>query len=262
MKKILFFAGVSILLTSFVYNSDHSKKGTFKGEEVKVYDGKAWTWTKINKKGAPEKIGITFSDAVLNSVPVGGAPTDHANGHNQNNTWVIRFNPVAGTVLPFKFVLLNWNPNGHEPATIYDKPHFDIHFYASTPEEVLAIGPYEVDSVKFNNVPPPHYLPGSYVNTGHNLQQMGAHWVDGAAPELHGKPFTETFIMGSFDGRVTFYEPMITLDFLKNEKKYERTIPVPSKFQESGWYPTIMRVVKQKGETEVVLDGFVYRQKS
>ena len=262
MKKILFIAGTVVLVTAFGYNKDHSKKGIFKGEEVSVHGGRAWTWTKIGKKGAPEKIGVTLTDAALNSVPIGNGTTGHGHGHSAENNWVIKFNKVAGTVLPFNFVLMNWNPNGHDPVTIYDKPHFDVHFYTSTPEEVLAIPPYDADSLKFKNVPRPEYLPAAYVNTGHNLQQMGAHWVDVTSPELHGKPFTETFIFGTFDGEITFYEPMITLDFLKNQKNYERKIPVPTKFQETGWYPTIMRVVKHDGETEIVLDGFVYRQKS
>jgi len=29
----------------------------------------------------------------------------------------------------FKFVELDWNPGGHEPAGVYDTPHFDFHFY-------------------------------------------------------------------------------------------------------------------------------------
>jgi len=91
---------------------------------------------------------------------------------------------------------------------------------------------------------------------------MGSHWVDATSSELNGKPFTETFIYGSFNGEVTFYEPMITLEFLKNQKKYERAIPVPAKFQETGWYPTSMKVVKHDGQTDVILDKFVYRQKS
>lgn len=262
MKKILFIAGIAALLTAFSYNKDNIKKGVFRGEEVAVHGGKAWTWTKIKKNGAPEKIGITLSDAALNSLPMGNGATDHGHGHSAENYWVVKFNPVAGAVIPFNFVLMNWNPNGHEPVNIYDKPHFDFHFYSSKPDEVLAIGPYDMDSVKFKNVPSADYLPASYVNTGHNLQQMGAHWVDVTSPELHGKAFTETFIFGSYDGKVTFYEPMITLDFLKNQKKYSRWIPIPSKFQETGWYPTIMRVAKHDGETDIVLEGFVYRQKS
>ena len=32
----------------------------------------------------------------------------------------------------YTHVLIDWNPKGHEPAHIYDLPHFDIHFYTST----------------------------------------------------------------------------------------------------------------------------------
>jgi hypothetical protein len=86
--------------------------------------------------------------------------------------------------------------------------------------------------------------------------------VDVKSPELHGTPFTETFIYGSFDGQVTFYEPMITLEFLKKETRYERGIPTATKYKEAGWYPTAMKIVKHDGLTDVILDKFIYRQKS
>lgn len=264
MKKLFIIAVSGFLFFSFGYNSDSSKKGYLKGEEVKIHEGKGWTWAKVNRKGEPEQIGFTMTDAALNSVPLptgnhtGGGHAAHA-GHEY---WIAKFSPIAHTVIPFNFVLLNWNPNGHPPVNIYDKPHFDFHFYSQTPDEVMAIGPYEVDSLKFNNVPSPEYLPAKYVNTGHSLPQMGAHWVDVTSSELNGKPFTETFIYGSFNGKVTFYEPMITLDFLKQQNSYERPIPTPEKFQEEGWYPTVMKLVKHDNQTDVVLDKFVYRQKS
>lgn len=66
----------------------------------------------------------------------------------------------------------------------------------------------------------------------------------------------------SFDGKVTFYEPMITCEFLKSQKKYERQIPVPSKLQEEGWYPTAIIIVKHDGQTDVILDKFDHRHKS
>jgi len=263
MKKILILAVSAIVLVSFSYNGDSSKKGLLKGEEVTVHNGKGWTWAMINKKGNPEKVGFTLTDEALNSLPMGSGSAGGHNAHGPaHEYWVAKFNPIAGAIIPFKFVLLNWNPNGHPPEQIYDKPHFDFHFYSQTPEEVMAIGPYEVDSLKFNNVPGADYFPAKYVNTGHSIPQMGSHWVDVTSSELNGKPFTETFIYGSFDGKVTFYEPMITLEFLKNQKNYERAIPVPTKFQETGWYPTVMKIVKHDGETDVVLDKFVYRQKS
>jgi hypothetical protein len=91
---------------------------------------------------------------------------------------------------------------------------------------------------------------------------MGKHWIDVTSPELHGVPFTQTFLYGSHDGQVVFYEPMITLDFLKQTTSFQRTIPQPSKFKVSGYYPTRMTINKEAGTTNISLEGFVYRQAS
>ena len=91
---------------------------------------------------------------------------------------------------------------------------------------------------------------------------MGAHWIDVTSSEFNGKPFTQTFIYGSYNGKVTFYEPMITLDFIKNNNNFERAIPQPAKVQKSGYYPTKLKIVKHDGVTEIVLDGMVYRAQS
>ncbi|MCW3108253.1 MAG: hypothetical protein JWQ09_2759, partial [Segetibacter sp.] len=76
----------------------------------------------------------------------------------------------------------------------------------------------------------------------------------------NGQPFSQTFIYGTYDGKVTFYEPMITLAFLKSTTSFERAIPQPAKFKKAGYYPTKMRVTKHDGVTDIVLDGFVQRQ--
>ena len=137
MKKILLFGAFTALLVSFSHSGGGSgKKGLHKGEEVKVHAGKAWTWAKISKKGTPENIGITLTDEALNSVPMGSGNMGHGHGGGQHDYWIVKFSPVTGTIIPFNFVLMNWNPNGHPPEKIYDKPHFDFHFYSSTPEEV------------------------------------------------------------------------------------------------------------------------------
>jgi len=148
------------------------------------------------------------------------------------------------------------------PESIYGIPHFDFHFYLTSPEEVAAIPAYEVDSLKFKNWPAPDYFPTNYFNAGGGVPQMGVHWIDITSPEFNGQPFTQTFIYGSYDGKVTFYEPMITLDFLKNNSNFTRDIPQPAKVQQSGYYPTKLRVTKHDGVTEIILDGFRYRTQS
>lgn len=45
-----------------------------------------------------------------------------------------------------------------------------------------------------------------------SVPKMGLHWIDTNSPELspRNQPFTATFIIGSWDGKVIFDEPMVT----------------------------------------------------
>ena len=65
---------------------------------------------------------------------------------------------------------------------------------------------------------------------------MGVHWIDSNAPELNGGEFTETWIHGTYDGKVIFYEPMLTYSFLKSITDWSRSIPRSAKVQVSGYY--------------------------
>ena len=113
------------------------------------------------------------------------------------------------------------------------------------------------------NLPDAAYFPATYIGPGAGVPMMGHHFIDATSPELTGQaPFTQTFIYGSYDSKVVFYEPMITLDFLKTNSNFERAIPQPSKFKTAGYYPTKMKVIKRNGTTEVVLDGLTYRTAS
>jgi hypothetical protein len=260
MKKILIFAFAAVAFTSCEKDDMGGKNGVYKGPSVNVHDGKGWTWIQINKSGNPEKLAVTLTDAALNSVPAAGEGGGHNHGGHENY-WVMKLHPKA-SVTPFNHVGTNWNATGHDPAPIYGKPHFDFHFYMMTPQEVDAIPPYDVDSSKFKLWPAPAYFPPAHFNGGGGVPKMGAHWVDLTSGEFNGQQFTQSFLYGGYNGKVTFYEPMITLEFLKNTSNFQRAIPQPAKFQKTGWYPTKMRVVKHDGVTDIILDEFVYRQQS
>jgi hypothetical protein len=259
MKKVLF--SILILSTAFVSckrDNNNPRNNTYKGPQLQVHGGKAWTWIKLNDQGNPEKLGVSITDEALSSVPIGGT-----GGHNMHdNMWSLEFNSKVASATPFNHLGMGWNPVGHEPEPIYGRPHFDFHFFIMTPQEVEAIPTYETIPAKFDNWPNAAYFPAGYFNPGGGVPMMGAHWIDPTSGEFNGQSFGQTFIYGSFDGKVTFYEPMITLEFLKNNSNYERTIPQPAKVQKTGYYPTKMRVVKHDGLTEVILDEFVYRVQS
>ncbi len=250
MKRIL-AAVVAIASLAASCKKDQAK-GVFKGPEVQVNNGKAWTWVQLKSDGTPERLAVTINDAAMNSVPVG----DNGGGHSMEESYVLTLHPKASATL-FKHIWLNWNRAGHEPPGIYDLPHFDLHYYMITNAEREAM-----DNAKLALNPPAEYFPTNYIAPGLAVPLMGNHWIDTTSPELKGQTFTQTMILGSYDNKVVFYEPMITKAFLQNATTFERAIPQPAKFQKSGYYPTKLRVVKHDGVTEIILDGFVRRQAS
>jgi hypothetical protein len=153
--------------------------------------------------------------------------------------------------------MVNWNSSGHEPDNVYTVPHFDFHFYTSNQADVMNY----MDDAKLNAEPPAGYIPANHIS-GPGVPMMGKHFIDANTPELHGQPFTQTFLYGSYDSKVVFMEPMITLAFLKNTTTFERSIPQPTKFQQAGFYPTKMKVSRHDGVTEITLEDFVSRQAS
>jgi hypothetical protein len=255
MKKMLIMAIAAGLLLTSCSKDDEKKGGIYKGPVQKFQHGKAWTWVQVDKDDKPVRVGIAIDDEAMNSLDPGG---DQNGGHNHVNALALEFHPKAG-VTPFKHALLDWNPHGHEPAGVYTHPHFDFHFYMTSSAERLAIPPYQVDSTGFLNFPAQGYMPAIYFPGPGGVPQMGTHWIDVTSPELNGGMFTQTFLYGSYNGNVTFYEPMITKAFLDANPSFQRNFPVPAKFKQAGYYPTSMRIEKINGVTNIILEGFVYR---
>jgi hypothetical protein len=254
MKNLLILATAIVLLSS-CEKEKSDKAGIFSGPETSFHHGKAWTWVHLNGKGEPQRLGVTLNEALLSDLPTGEGGGDHS--HDDN---VILPLPSQAGVTPFKHVWLNWNPAGHPPANIYTKPHFDIHYYMVSVQEREQY----LDPAKLNASPAEGYLPANHIGAD-PVPAMGKHWVDITSPELNPanpQPFTQTFIYGSYDGKVVFYEPMITLDFLLNTHHFERSIPQPAKFEKTGYYPTKMRVIKAGQSSQIILEDFVYRTAS
>lgn len=257
MKTILSVAALSLLAFGSCKKEEKKDEKIFKGAVQTFQMGKAWTWYEVDAANNPVQLAIAMDDAAMNSLDT-LAP--NAPGHHHENSLSLKLHPKAGENTPFSHVLLDWNPKGHEPAPIYDKPHFDCHFYIQSEADRVAIPPYDQAKAKFDNAPGQGYMPATYINPGGGVPQMGAHWIDVTTPELNGQPFTQTFLMGSYDGKVTFWEPMITEAFVKANPTFERSIPQPMKYEKAGWYPTKMRINKENGVTNILLEGFVKRQ--
>jgi len=179
----------------------------------------------------------------------------------------------------YRFVMFDWNPMGHEPPGVYTFPHFDFHFYLVAEAEVQAISPADPGfAMKANNVPTGAYVPPFYTvlsapgdpPASVAVPMMGVHWVDVRSPELQGafgnpagyQQFTRTFIYGSWDGRLTFLEPMITVAYLQSHPNVSVPIPQPALYPAPGWYPDSYHIEYDPGAREyrVALTGLGWRE--
>jgi hypothetical protein len=91
---------------------------------------------------------------------------------------------------------------------------------------------------------------------------MGNHLLDSQSPELKDSlPFASPFIYGVYDGEVLFWEPMITLDLLRNTQDSCLEIRQPEAFQQAGYYPTQYCVRQDRGGWRTVsLERFRYSE--
>jgi hypothetical protein len=239
---------------------------------------------ETEREGAPAELGVAFSEGALDGLPATGA--GHHGGAGPVHQYLLDF-PSTNTA-PFRFVEVNWNPTGHEPAGVYEGvPHFDFHFYTVGVADRDAIVPSDPGyAAKANAVPTGDYVPPFTVQLGPPgatpadvaVPKMGVHWVDTRSAELQGmlgkpdayRPFTRTFIVGSWDGRFHFWEPMITRAHMLAKKTAtdptvrDEVIPiaVPARYHVPGHYPTAYRITwdGEAREYRVALTGLTRRE--
>ncbi|PRY06082.1 hypothetical protein CLV24_12864 [Pontibacter ummariensis] len=224
------------------------KTQTFYGPATPLGQGVARTWVEVNKNGEPVAIGVNMSSKAAASLP------DEMTIYNLQL-------PKQVEATPFQTVMLDWNPAGHGP-NMYEKPHFDVHFYMISNEERAAIpGGEQTLSEDFQA----NYIPKDHLFGGMSIPGMGVHWINSHSPEImHEEEFTKTFIFGEYQNKVIFYEPMLTLEYLQGLAPNiveEAIVPQPAKVQQSGYYPKSYTVSYDPtpGEYTIALTNLYYR---
>lgn len=245
MKKLLTFLVASVLMFGC---KDDETTPLYKGPEQVLGSGKAYSWIKLDASGKPTSIGFTMTKGSLDNLP-------------HSVALVLSLPAEALNKTPFDHIMLDYLHTGHEPPGVYDKAHFDMHFYLQPLAERKAIPVYPLAPAKFDNLPPAGHMPANYIRLPAGVPEMGVHWADPTSPELSGKgSFTETLIYGSYDGKMTFMEPMVTYDFLKSKPNLTKAMPLPTKFAKAGYYP-MKYSIKQDGDDIVVsLDELMMMQ--
>ena len=226
-----------------------SKTNFFKGPEVTMGNGKARSVIELDKTGKPVALTIEMTNAALMGLP------------EEETEFLLPLHSKAKEATPFDHITVNWNPHGHEPEHVYDRPHFDFHFYKMSIQDRLAIPLFnDITAALFDNFPPAGYIPPTYIPIPGGVPQMGKHWVDVTAPELNGQPFTKTFIYGSYNGQVTFFEPMATLALIQSKAVSQNAIPAPQFYAPTNtYYPTVYRIDADESNHYVSLTEFMWR---
>ncbi|MBT8400807.1 MAG: hypothetical protein KJO98_10040 [Rhodothermia bacterium] len=254
------------------------------GAKVGFGDGSVSSYTVLDADGNPSIIGAIFDAEGLQSPP--DRPSDEllCNDRNEDGTidrpaeclmthaFVI---PLPDKIarrddVPFKWILLNWNAMGHIPPGVYDSPHFDVHFMIEPIESIFSILPgncgpefVQCDQFEVARKPlPANYIPADFKDVEAVVPAMGNHLVDVTGSEFTGVPFTRSWIYGSYDGRVTFYEEMLTMAYLTSKPNVCNPIKRPQAVGLSGYYPTqsCIQYDEATDSYTVSMEDFQYRE--
>jgi hypothetical protein len=288
MKTSVFFypALVALLATTLggLPVNVLAKTKTYYGDP-EIMGPTARMYVSLDGNGAPITVGVIFPKTLLEGLPAKRNNTSRCFDKNGNGKidehdecegdYEIRLSlPAAFANQPdlvIKWVGLDWNPEGHDPAGVYDLPHFDFHFYIVERNAIEGIrsGPcayfMNCDDYKRALLPvPAKYVAPDHINVNAAVAQMGNHLVDFKSPELSTPPrkFTHTWIFGAYDGRITFYEPMITREFLPSRPSGCMPVKQPRAWEKTGYHPTkyCIRYWPDPGEYTVSLEGLVYHK--
>jgi hypothetical protein len=242
-------AGAAILFTACDKDDDNNTlPGNFKyGKAVKIGNGNAMTFFEPDDHNHPVSIGIVMDETVLDNLPT---------AHETLFTLPVPDEMVATT--PYQHVSLDWNPHGHGPAPIYDKPHFDMHFYMISEADKKLI---DVNNPAMEKIPGGDFMPANYSGEPGGVSGMGKHWVDVTSPELNGAPFKTTFVYGTYDSKVIFHEPMIERTYLLTKPDTLMNIGQPAKVAKASHYPTQYRIRYDAGAKKyfISLLGFQHK---
>jgi hypothetical protein len=256
------------------------------GAQADLGRGTVSSYAELTPGGEPAALGVLFSPGALEGLPEHGSDYHHCHDRDRDGT-VDRATeclhsfehviPLPDAVarradVPFKWVLLNWNPAGHIPPGVYDVPHFDVHFFMEPIARVFALqagpcGPelMRCDQFAIAKQPvPSNYIHPDFRDVDGVVPAMGNHLVDTTGPEFHQQPFARSWIYGAYGGRITFYEEMVALRTLLARPRSCAPIKQAKAVAASGYYPTVscLRHDPATGETTVSMERFAFRAAS
>ncbi len=188
-------------------------------------DGRAVTaWARLDADDAPVEAGVTFDFAIASDPPdtLGDGPA--------GAIAVVEFPEAVQSRSVLNHFEMHWEEHGHTPQP-FEVPHFDLHFYGIPSSQVMGIGPADTAA------PAPSRVPVGYFYGGPDafVPQMGGHALNPADLQ---KPFDAVLIVGYYEGKMIFLEPMVTRAYLQDKRDFSFDIPMPAEVGAQTLYPT------------------------
>jgi hypothetical protein len=246
------------LMASVLLLSSCKKENTRGNDELQIYTsavadlapGKASSWLKVDKLGAPLELSLEINREALYNLP------------NTNFSAVVPLPAKAKEITPFDHIQIDWASQGHGIAgpngPFHMGPHYDVRFYMTTEAERLAIPAPTDPTAKFNVHPPAGYMPSNYYAGLSALPQIGLHWHDfGGFPGI-----TKALLLGTYNGKFIFVSPAVTVEELRTGNRSSTSYGQPEKFHKTNtYYPTKYNIYADdaKQKHQISLDDFVLR---
>ena len=220
-------AGIG-LAALVVLGAAAGEAATYLGQPQRLGEGTVRTYAEIGAGGAPQAIGFLIDESAFRGLPPLRNMTSRCFDLNGNGK-IDDSSECEGDLevrlampdalsqrsdVPFRWVGLNWNAEGHPPEA-WSVPHFDFHFYIASRNQLalIRVGPCKFfincDDLKRATIAvPAKYVAADHVNVDAAVSMMGNHLIDARTPELGDPPskFTHTWIFGAYDGHITFYQ--------------------------------------------------------
>jgi hypothetical protein len=197
------------------------------GECGAMYSARICTWARMRGDSVID-IGAMVPVASIESAP-----------HDAEMAWppapvtALALPPAAQASTGLTHMTVFWESMGHPPGP-YLTPHFDFHFYTIGQDQRLAMdcadlskpaelaAGYTLPDVALP--PPMAAMIGTSMLTGLCVPQMGMHSLLSSEMESTGL-FRGTMVIGYYQGKPIFIEPMITKEMLLEQKAFELPIP-------------------------------------
>ncbi|URD53416.1 DUF5602 domain-containing protein [Chroococcidiopsis sp. CCNUC1] len=244
-----FFSALTLRTTNIVTAPKLKQAVQIYSKPEQLGNGVIRSFITLDAKKNPSTIGVTFTKEALSNLPA--TPREYELSL-----------PPEASASAFRYVVITWNLQGHQPLDVYNPPHFDFHFYSLGAEERKKITANGDDLIKVYKAPLKKSLPTDYIPEPTNpAPGEGRHWVDSKSSEFRGLPFTKTFIYGTYNGEIVFGEPMLTKSWLETQPNFTEAIKLPEAYSKSAYYPTSYSVKYDRTQQvyTVSLDRLMFR---